>query len=248
MKRLILDIETAPNKVYSWGLFNQNIAINQIEEPGYVLCWAAKWYGEKKIHYGSIKGLGEKEMLSRIWDLLDEADVLIHYFGQSFDIPTLNREFIAQGWPMPSPSIHIDLLKTVRKQFKFVSNKLAYVAEHLKIGKKGASFDMEMWKACMRGDAKSWAQMKVYNINDVTLTEALYDKLLPWISNHPNHALFHRADGPVCTTCGSSNLHRRGFTRTRVFSYQRYRCMECGAWMRSRVRDKNAPSTELVGI
>jgi len=248
MKRLILDIETAPNKVYSWGLFNQNIAINQIDEPGYVLCWSAKWYGEKKIHFRSIYQHGQVKMLEGIYALLDEADALIHYNGQRFDIPTLNGEFLAQGWSMPSSAIHIDLLRTCRKQFRLASNKLAYVATYLNIGGKAPSFNMELWKACMRGEAKAWKEMKEYNINDVIITEKVYDKLLPWISNHPNYALFHGMGGLACTTCGSTRLQKRGFSHTRVLTYQRYQCQDCGAWMRRRTSNKLEHRNELVGI
>ena len=248
MKRLILDIETAPNKVYSWGLFNQNIAINQIDEPGYILCWGAKWHGKDKVHFASLKQHGKHEMLNRIYELLDEADALIHYNGQRFDIPTLNQEFLSEGWVMPSPSIHIDLLKTARKQFRLPSNKLAYVAHYLKLGEKPASFNMELWKACMRGEAKAWKSMKEYNINDVLLTERVYDKLLPWISNHPNYALFHGAEEMSCTTCGSHRLQKRGMTQTKTLKYQRYQCQDCGTWMRSRVSEKTGNRSKLVGI
>jgi len=54
-KILFLDIESAPSRVYTWGLFNQNIALNQIEEPGYTLCWAAKWFGKKKMLFSSVR-------------------------------------------------------------------------------------------------------------------------------------------------------------------------------------------------
>ena len=47
-KILSLDIETAPAKVYCWGLWDQNIGINQIVEDGYVLCWCAKWIDKKE--------------------------------------------------------------------------------------------------------------------------------------------------------------------------------------------------------
>lgn len=55
MKILLLDIETAPNTVYTWGLFKQNIAINQIESPGYILCWAAKWLGDDRMFFSSLR-------------------------------------------------------------------------------------------------------------------------------------------------------------------------------------------------
>ncbi len=248
MKRLILDIETAPNKVYSWGLFNQNIAINQIDEPGYILCWGAKWYGKEKIYFSSLKSQGKEKMLRGIYKLLDESEAIIHYNGQRFDIPILNQEFLSLEWTMPSPSIQIDLLRTARKQFRLPSNKLAYVAHYLKIGEKPPATNFELWKACMRGEAKAWKQMKEYNINDVVLTEKVYDKLLPWISNHPNYALFHGTEGLSCTTCGSDHLQKRGMTQTKTLKYQRYQCQECGTWMRSRVSDKTGPRSELVGL
>ncbi len=248
MNRLILDIETAPHTVYSWGLFNQNHSINQIKEPGYVLCWSAKWHGDDHITFRSIHEHGKEGMLKEMYWLLDEADALIHYNGQRFDIPTLNGEFISLGWPMPSPSIHIDLLKTCRKQFRLASNKLAYVADYLKLGGKAPSFNMDLWKACMVGDKAAWKEMKKYNINDIVLTEKLYDALLPWISNHPNHALFHGTEGVTCTTCGSSHLQRRGLSYTKVNTYQRYQCQDCGAWMRMRKSEKNGAKSQLVGI
>ena len=248
MKRLILDIETAPNRVYTWGLFNQNIAINQIDEPGYILCWGAKWHGQKKLHFSSLHSTTKKDMLSRIYNLLDEADILIHYNGQRFDIPILNQEFIMQGWTMPSPSMHVDLLKTARKQFRLPSNKLSYVAHYLNIGEKPSSFNMQLWKDCMAGKAAAWKKMKEYNLNDVTLTEKVYDKLLPWIPNHPNYALFHREEYRVCPTCGSSHLQKRGVTRTKTMTYQRFHCQDCGAWSRSRVANKEDKKNTLVSI
>ena len=248
MKRLILDIETAPNKVYTWGLYNQNIGINQIDEPGYILCWAAKWHGQKKIYFSSLYDHNKEYMLGTIYDLLNEADALIHYNGQRFDIPTLNQEFIMEGWTMPSPSIHIDLLKTARKQFRLPSNKLSYVAHYLKLGEKPSSSNMELWKSCMNGEAKAWKEMKKYNINDVVLTEKVYDKLLPWISNHPNHALFSKVGGVVCPTCGSQHLQKRGVTRTKTMSYQRYHCQDCGAWSRDRLANREGNKNTLVGL
>ena len=48
-KILLLDIETAPNKVYTWGLWNQNIGLSQIIQEGYLLCWGAKWLGKRGV-------------------------------------------------------------------------------------------------------------------------------------------------------------------------------------------------------
>ena len=71
MKILLLDIETAPNKVYTWGLWKQNIALNQIDEIGYTLSWAAKWYKDRKVMFSSIHTDEKKEMLKQVYRLLE---------------------------------------------------------------------------------------------------------------------------------------------------------------------------------
>lgn len=247
MKRLILDIETAPNTAFTWGLWNQNVAINQIVEPGYVLCVGAKWHGEDEYFFASLPN-GRREMLLATYELMEEADAIVHYNGTSFDIPTLNREFVTEGLAPPARARDIDLLTTVRKQFKFPSNKMAYVAHALGVGEKPSSFNMDLWRACMNGEAWAWEEMEEYNLNDIDLTEALYDRLLPWIKGHPNMGLYSGDGSPVCPNCGSHNLHRRGYVHSKVLTYQRYRCLDCGTWSQDRKRDKDAPSNPVKGV
>ena len=78
---LLLDIETAPNIATVWGLFKQNIGINQLLDSGYVLCWSAKWLNFPTIIYSSVNNTTPLDMLQTIHDLLDEADAVIHYNG-----------------------------------------------------------------------------------------------------------------------------------------------------------------------
>ena len=233
MRTLLIDIETAPNKVFTWGLFNQNIAINQIDLPGYVLCWAAKWLGEKEVMFASLFEDGKDKMLGDIYALLYEADAVIHYNGTEFDIPTLNKEFLQTGYWPPAPTIEIDLLKTVRTRLRLPSNKLAYVAEYLEIGVK-IKTDFDLWLGCMDDNAIAWGKMKRYNIQDTKLLEKLYNKLLPWIPNHPNQGLFVDSTDTLCPRCGKSGLQKRGFAYTKTQMYQRYQCGGCGSWSRAR--------------
>lgn len=248
MKILLLDIETAPNKVYAWGLWDQNIYIDQIQEPGYTMCWAAKWLGDKKVIFDSINDSKPKDMLKHIWGFIDEADAVIHYNGTKFDMPTLNKEFITHGLDKPAPYKQIDLLRTARSQFKFPSNKLDYVTKYLGLEGKHEHKGMALWKGCMEGDQKSWAIMKRYNIQDVKILEDLYWKLQPWIPNHPNVALYSGNTEHSCTKCGSSNVQKRGQYFTNTMSYQRYRCNDCGSWSRERKNnlDKEVKEALLV--
>ncbi len=248
MKILLLDIETAPNLVWTWGLFNQNIAINQIEKPGYVLSWAAKFLGKNKAIYFSSVNDG-KDMLTWAHELISEADAVVHWNGTSFDLPTLNQEFLTSGLGPPSPVVEVDLLLVARKRFRLLSNKLDYVAQYLGVGKKVAHEGMTLWLKCMEGDAKAWAKMKKYNIHDVKLLEAVYGHFLPWIPNHPNHGLFTEGTDMVCPNCGGSKLHKRGTSYSRTMTYQRYQCQGCGTWTRSRLTnlDKSKRPAILVG-
>jgi DNA polymerase elongation subunit (family B) len=250
MKTLLIDIETAPNRVYTWGLFNQNVAINQIDEPGYTLCWAAKWVGNRNTMFSSIQRDGKRSMVTQAYELLNEADAVVHYNGTRFDIPTLNQEFLSQGFGPPSPVVEIDLLRTARRRFRLPSNKLSYVAAYLNVGEKISHKGMELWRECMQGDAEAWRTMEQYNKQDVVLLERVYERLLPWIPNHPNHALFVTADAPVCPNCGSTHVQKRGTYYTKTMQYQRYHCQECGTWSRGRtsVGDKETRQNTLVGV
>lgn len=234
MKLLLLDIETAPNKVYSWGLYNQNIAINQIDEPGYTLCWAAKWLGSDEVFFSSVQHDGAEAMLKSIYMLLDQADVVIHYNGSRFDIPVLNQEFLSAGFKPPAPFQEIDLYRTVKRRFKFVSNKLDYVLRHLGFEGKVVHKGMQLWLDCMKGDERAWKVMREYNIGDVVQLEKLYEHLKPWVPNHPNHGLYDPAGAPACPSCGSTHLQRRGLRYTATQAYQRFQCQDCGAWSRTR--------------
>lgn len=232
MKILLLDIETAPHKVYAWGLWDQNIATNQIEEEGYTLCWAAKWYSTSKMLFSSLQTSTRKEMLKQIHALLDEADAVVHYNGTKFDIPTLNKEFILEGMQPPSPYKEIDLLRVARRRFRFPSNKLNYVAEALGLGSKTKHKGMELWRGCMEEDEASWRIMERYNKQDVKLLEQVYVTMLPWIQNHPNYGLYTDASRPVCKNCGSSRVIKKGVEYTSIGKYHRFKCKACGTNLR----------------
>jgi DNA polymerase elongation subunit (family B) len=245
---LMLDIETAPSKAYVWGLFNQNVGIDQIVEPGYTLCYAARWYGtpKKDTMYSSIHHHDNEHMLRTAHDLLDKADIVVHYNGTRFDIPTLQREFIKHGLAPVTEVRQVDLLQHVRKNFRFASNKLDFVAQELGIGKKLPNKGMRLWNECMAGDDKAWRDMKRYNIQDVHLLIDLYERLLPWIKNHPNLAAYTDAKRPTCPNCGSTRMRKWGVRHLKIQSYQRYRCDECHTMARGRKRIAPAQEGVLV--
>lgn len=241
LKTLLIDIETTPNLAHVWGLWDQNVGLNQLLEATEMLCFAAKWLGEPKMHFGrkwfaDENGPESKEqMIGLTHRLLDEADAVMHFNGKRFDVPHLNREFAQAGWLPPSPYKQIDLLSAVKSQFKFPSNKLDYVLKAFGLPQKVKHEGHELWIKCMADDPKAWRKMTAYVKRDVRALEDLYYRIQPWVPSHPNVGLYEEEPGAVdlCPTCGSRDLKPQGFAYTTLGKYQRHVCGNCGKWSRS---------------
>lgn len=222
----------APAIVHSWGLYNQNHGINQVVADPYMLSFAGRWYGSKTVTFKSVYHNGTEDMLNTLWSMLNEADAIVSWNGAGFDTKHAHREFIKNGLKPTATPHEIDLLRTARSQFKFLSNKLDYVSQYLGVGAKKSTGGHELWVACMNGDEKAWNTMRSYNKQDVNLLVDLYEYMLPWIKNHPNVNLFSGVEEEGCPTCGSQDIQKRGFVRTGITAKQRYWCAnpKCGRW------------------
>lgn len=223
---LVLDIETKPAKAYVWKLFDVNIGLEQLIEPSAPICVAAKFVGEKKIHFFSDWKDGHESMIVGIHSLISEADALITYHGDGFDLPKLRGEFVLAGLAPPPPVTSIDVLKTVKK-LGFQSNKLAFVGPMLKVGEKVKNEGFSLWSSVMDGDKSAQNRMQTYCIGDVTLLEDVYLMLLPYVVNHP---YLGDTGAGVCGACGAHDFQKRGFRRTKSFLIQRLQCNSCGSW------------------
>lgn len=177
----MLDIETTPMQVYTWGLWDQNIGINQIIKHTEIMCFGAKWLGSKKVIFKSSHHDGKQVMMEELYKLMNEADVLVGWNSAAFDHKHIKREFFEAGMEPPSPTKDLDLMSVVKANFLFPSNKLDYVAQKMGVGAKVKHSGFELWIDCMSGDNKAWAEMKKYQIQDVELLDKLYAKLLPWL-------------------------------------------------------------------
>lgn len=238
-----LDIETAPLESYHWGLWDQNIGLEQIGTDWSILSFSAKWLGEEPIIYMDTGGHGAKhvrddaKLLKALWEILDTADIVVTQNGRAFDIKKINARLLQGGFKPYSPIHVVDTKLVAQRRFALTSNKLAWMSEHLTTTKKQshkAFPGFELWKECLRDNPKAWQEMKQYNIADTIATEELYLKLLPWIDNHPNRAVYTEAEAFACPKCGSEKVQKRGTYRTNVGAYHRYQCQDCGGWSRSR--------------
>lgn len=245
MRRLLLDIETRPANLLGWGMFDQNFSLAQVLDPGGVICFAAQWYGEKKMMFFSeYQDGGHEGMIQAAFDLLSEADAVIHFNGTSFDIPHLMWEFIQYDMGVPAPHIDIDLRKTTRSRFRPLSGKLQHIVSQLDIGTKVTHDGFPLWRGWLDGDEKCIRLMERYCKRDTALLGPLYEALLPFISNHPNVALHLDLEGDRCNRCGSDDLEKRGFSYTQTAKRQRFKCNGCGGWLTS---GKSITRTDIRG-
>ena len=229
-KILLIDIETAPMLAMVWGTRKQYINHEWIVENGYILCWSAKWLDSDEMMFSKFQPGKPKAMLEAIHALLDKAQVVVHYNGKKFDVPTLNREFLLHGLTPPSPYKQVDCLQTFWDTFAFPVNKLDYIAQILGIGKKIEKEGPQFWKDCMANKPEAWKKMEAYNRHDVVLLEGVYRRILPWIKKHPNRAALTGL--PVCPTCGSFDFNPAGTYTANQLSYEQYKCGGCGVFFR----------------
>lgn len=242
-KILVFDIETAPLKSYVWRIWQQNInPLNgMLQSEWFMLTWSAKWLYDDKVMSGKLtpeEALAEDDsrLTKEMWNLFNEANVVIAHNGKKFDVKTLNTRFLKNGLNPPSPYQIIDTLTHARKQFLFESNKLDYLGKTLGLGEK-ISTSFSLWEGCVNGDRKSLLEMETYNIQDVVLLEEVYLTLRPYIKPHPNLNLIVNNENCACPTCMSENLNWNGVYRTNSASYAAFTCNSCGSQGRSRTNN-----------
>jgi DNA-directed RNA polymerase subunit RPC12/RpoP len=237
-KVLIYDIETAPILAYIWGLWENNVSLDQIHSDWYILSWSAKWLGSptNEIMYADQRNAknieNDKSILGYIWELLDQADIVITQNGKAFDQKKLNSRFIIHGFQPPSSYKHIDTLEIAKKHFGFTSNKLAYMSD--KLNKKYKKLDhskfagFKLWKECLSGNMQAWKEMEKYNKHDVLALEELYSKIIPW-DNRIDFNLYKKDRSEYECKCGSKRIKKNGLRYLQARTLQKYKCIDCGA-------------------
>ena len=226
-KVLILDIEWRPALAYVWRMWDVNIAPNQLIDHGNMLCFCAHWEGSKEFLFYSEWVDGRKGMAQAALDLLSEADAVVTYNGDKYDLPKITGEILLAGLAPPPVVTSIDVIKAVKK-FGFNMNRLAYIGPLLGLGGKVKHEGFDLWKDVMAGKPAAQAKMQKYCTQDVRLLAKLYAKIKPFIRNHPHMGEKNKPDN--CGACGSDKMQNRGFRRTKSFKIQRVQCQTCGSW------------------
>lgn len=222
---LIFDEETSLATCYTWGGGMHEQEIVEEISPSYIMCFAYQWFGGKTkiVKISDFKRNGKREVVKKLRDLLDKADVVIGHNSKKFDVKNFNTWCLQYHLKPPSPFKQIDTLQEARKYLRLPSYKLDYIAKRYGHGGKLGHAGKETWKKCMRGEPSGWREIAPYCINDVNLDAKVLKDLLPFIQQKP--VVW---DKPVCKNCGEPALVKRGFEVLTDGKYQRYKCANCG--------------------
>lgn len=245
-KVLVYDIETSPSLGWTWQKWDTHIL--ELQQDWFVLCFAYRWLGDSRTHVVAQPDFeadykkdrtDDRAVVKALWDLFNEADVVVAHNGDRFDQTKMRARFLLHGLDPPAPFREVDTLKIARKQFNFISNSLDDLCRQLGLGRKAYDGGFNTWLSCMAGDATSWARMKKYCKHDVVLLEKLYLRLIPWAEQHPNMALI--ADRPdACPKCGKSDgFVSHGWRYYQVTKRRSFRCKSCGGFTYGRSMEKS---------
>lgn len=234
---LFLDIETAPILMTSWSMRPPHAGAVYVVRDTYILMVSYKWAHERTVKTAALPDFprykrskhDDKDLCGVLHGLMDEADIICAHNGDAFDIKKINSRLITNGFKPPSPFKTIDTLKAARRAFKFDSNKLDNIGRYLNEGRKIPNTGAALWRGCVEdGDPASWLTMRKYCKQDTELLVRVYERVKPWMPNHPNMTLYRNNIG--CPTCESKNVQRRGVLVKLATKRHRFHCQDCGSW------------------
>lgn len=239
---LLFDIETMPNLVRTWRKWEQNVI--WYERHGYLWSISWKYLGDKKVYHKNITDFplykkdkySDKALTQFIWNLMNEADIVVAHNGNAFDTKTIVGRFVHYRLPPPAPYKKIDTKLLYKMYLNEDSNSLKDIAQKHNLPHKLETGGEKLWRDCENGDRKAIAKMADYNNGDVVTLESAYMLILPYITNHPNIALM-TGELVGCPNCGSNNVEKRGFNYSRSGKSQRWQCRECYSWHSSPLKE-----------
>jgi hypothetical protein len=262
-KVVTLDIERQSAIVGGvWQLKQHGyIRPGQIIVPVRTICFCWKWMHEDEFHFSSEwdpyddgnvispkpykdTGLledysGHKQMMEIARDVLNEADYVIGWNSKRYDVGNLRSHMAEYDFDPPSPHQDVDLIKTSRSQFGFMSHTLEEVAPHFGLGGKmeheAGLWDKLRWLPYTQPSGSELVRvrkvMRDYNIRDVELTEQIFYRMRPWIPRlniHGNtEAVLGEKDDERCRRCNSKNIQWRGTYRGTSYWYRKFQCNDC---------------------
>ena len=242
-----LDVETSATISAHFTRFKAFISPEAvIQEPYLLTCAWKNNRGDSGAHSIHHYPLWEQDhtndlmLVEQMWDVLDQSDIIVAH-NASFDENWFNNRFAAHGMHPPSTYKVICTLKALKKYFKLPSNSLDASTRYFELEQKRSHEGIGLWLRCMQGDVDALESMLEYNLGDIPTLEQLYYKILPFIKNHPNAALYYNDDKVRCNTCGADDMEEitGKYSYTNLSKFKTFRCNSCGSVKRNRVNERS---------
>lgn len=240
-KIFTIDIECLPMEVFVWQLKTEYVPHDMIKRDWSLLSFAAKQSDSDQVIYHDVSKQDDvrddKELCKKLWDLLNDADIIITQNGIKFDIPKMNGKFEEYGFGPPLPFKHKDTYR-IKKQLGLSSNKLAFSTN--KLNKRYKKLDHskfpgnQLFIACLNKNQEAFSECRNYNIHDVLSTEELYfEHLIKWDRDAVNFGVYMNKSF-VCKRCGSDELEEKWLDVTMAGAYQGFVCSSCGSFSKGK--------------
>jgi DNA polymerase elongation subunit (family B) len=260
---LTFDIETQRAIVSVFSPFTKYIPHQRVLVESRILCFAARWHGEDRTIFRAawkedakyrVDPDAYEKMLLKMWELLNEAQIVLTWNGDRFDVQWVHAEMTRLGLPRPASYKSVDLIKVAKKHFNqgLMYRKLDWSARMWLGDQKIDHNGRDLWDDIRFGTRaeKLSAQklMREYCEHDTALTERIgFEYYLPYLP--VNMALYRKDQDSellYCTKCGATgHLKRENYYYTGAFGYQQYRCEKCGGLSRGK---RNKITTELRAV
>jgi len=107
-----------------------------------------------------------KDELSKLWPLLESADILVGYNSEHFDTPILNRYYAGDLNKIKSTDLLREVKQVLGRRLKLDNIARATLGR----GKSGDGLEAQTW--WKNGDTE---KVRAYCLDDVRITRELYD-------------------------------------------------------------------------
>lgn len=164
-------------KVCFWDIESSNLDA----DFGLILCAGIKTLGVPGIRIYRIdespeyakKPWDDSWVAKRIRDDLEQHNVIVHHYGDRFDVPFLNTRLIGHRIRMLDSSrmCFVDTWLNVRKRLKLHSNRLNSLIAHLDTKTNKTGLDGHLWVKALAGHKPSLDAVVKHNLHDIKALE-----------------------------------------------------------------------------
>lgn len=244
-KILIYDLEVSPELSWTYPPEWQTSVI-RMEDRQKLMSFSWKWYGENSINHMNLSQMAsfrarpqdDKQLTAELHTVMGQADIIMGHNSASFDDKMANMFFVVNDFDPLPPFKVIDTKRIACQFFRMPSNKLDNLARFFGIDGKTNTRIGDIWyEAYVEADSEAYELLEVYNNQDVNITEQIYEKLRPFMRNHPNLARI-TGEWDSCPVCGGYSYRVKAYRHTNVSKYQQYFCNDCRHYFSDRVAVK----------